>query len=54
MKKAELKKIINEYNTLKSAKGNPQNNSKTSERFKELERRYFHETGEELSSKKQN
>ncbi len=47
MKKAELRKLVEEYRILKSkANGD---NPKILAKIKELERRYFHETGQDLS-----
>jgi hypothetical protein len=47
MKKAELRKLVEEYRILKSKSNG--NDPKTLEKLKEIERRYFHETGEDLS-----
>ena len=51
MKKSELKKLIAEYRNLrlKSKKDSPHNH-KVSDKLKELEHRYFHETGREIES----
>jgi hypothetical protein len=48
MKKTELRKLVEEYRILKSKSngGNP----KILEKLKDLERRYFHETGQDLPS----
>lgn len=46
MKKAELHKLVEEYQILKSKSngGNP----KILKKIKEIERRYYHETGQDL------
>lgn len=54
MKKSELKKIQTEYAILRS-KLNSKNISKQKEireNLKKLERRYFHETGEDIPNQK--
>ena len=51
MKKSELKKLIVEYRNLRSKlKKDLPHNPKISDKLKELEHRYFHETGRELES----
>tara|TARA_Y100000590_G_scaffold446848_1_gene581205 strand:+ start:3545 stop:3694 length:150 start_codon:yes stop_codon:yes gene_type:complete len=47
MKKTELRKLISDYNLLKlkSTKHD------VSQKLKEIERRYFHETGREIFDK---
>ncbi len=47
MKKSELRKLVQEYHTLK-AKSLKKQDLKISERLKEIEHRYYHETGEAL------
>jgi hypothetical protein len=47
MKKAELRKLVEEYRMLKS-KSNV-DDPKILEKLKEIEHKYFHETGQELS-----
>jgi hypothetical protein len=46
MKKSEIRKLVEEYRTLKSKSQNP----KIQEKLKEIEHRYFHETGEDLKN----
>jgi len=49
MKKSELKKLIAEYRTLRSkSKKDSSYNHKMQDKLKELERRYFHETGRDI------
>ena len=50
MKKSELRKLVSEYNLLKSKiqKNNSQK-IKIVERIKEIEHRYYHETGSKLN-----
>jgi len=52
MKKSELKKLIVEYKNLssKSNQKESSHNQKTLDKLKELEHRYFHETGREITS----
>jgi len=51
MKKTELRKLVEEYKILKSkSTSDTQKNFKISEKLKEIERRYFHETGQNISS----
>ena len=50
MKRAELKKLIEEYRLLKSQKSDKIYSHKNQERLKEIEHRYFHETGHTLQS----
>lgn len=52
MKKSELRKLIAEYKRLKSQSNKKQSsrNQKTSDKLKELEHRYFHETGRGIDS----
>lgn len=49
MKKSEMRKLVAEYkeNKLKNEKIQ---NEKTLEKIKEIEHRYFHETGRDLKS----
>ncbi|HEX9845734.1 MAG TPA: hypothetical protein VGA92_04645 [Candidatus Nitrosotenuis sp.] len=50
MKKAELRKMVEEYGILKSkSDSDDQVNPKILKKIKEIERRYFHETGQDLS-----
>jgi hypothetical protein len=54
MKKAELKKLVEEYKSLKKlSTRNSQNNYKVSEKLREIRHRYFHETGQELDLEEQ-
>jgi hypothetical protein len=46
MKNSELKKLIAEYNALKSKP----NSHHASDKLKEIEHRYYHETGRSLES----
>jgi len=49
MKKSELKKLIAEYRNLRSKlKKDSYYNHKMQDKLKELERRYFHETGKDI------
>jgi len=50
MKKSELKKLIAEYKNLKSKSKESLHNHKIQDKLRELERRYFHETGREIKS----
>jgi len=51
MKKSELKKLIAEYRNLRSKlKKDLPHNHKMQGKLKELEHRYFHETGREITS----
>ena len=51
MKKSELRKLISEYKSLKSkSKKESSYNRKISDKLKELEHRYFHETGRDIES----
>jgi hypothetical protein len=47
MKKAELRKLVEEYKILKSKPNG--SDPKILGKIKEIERRYFHETGQDLS-----
>lgn len=47
MKPSELRKLISEYKTLKSKQTNSYDH-RTQKRLKEIERRYYHETGTSL------
>lgn len=47
MKKSELNKLVQEYHTLQ-AKIAKKYDQKISERIKELEHRYYHETGDPI------
>jgi len=47
MKKSEMKKLLVEYNKIKLKKIQ---NEKTLDKLKEIEHRYFHETGRTLKS----
>lgn len=51
MKNSELRKLISQYKEIiqKNKKKNS-NNSKLSEQLKDIEHRYFHETGRTLKS----
>ncbi len=50
MKKAELRKLVEEYKMLKSKlPSDTQKNSEISKKIKEIERKYFHETGRDVS-----
>ena len=50
MKKAELHKLVEEYKMLKSKLSNDaQKNSEILKKINEIERRYFHETGRNIS-----
>jgi len=51
MKNSELKKLVSEYMEMKQKQTKKHvNNFKLIERIKELEHRYFHETGRNLKS----
>lgn len=51
MKKSELKKLIAEYRNLRSkSKKDSSYNHKIQDKLKELECRYFHETGRDIGS----
>ena len=47
MKKSEIKKFVAEYNKIKLKKIQ---NEKTLDKLKEIEHRYFHETGRTIKS----
>jgi hypothetical protein len=47
MKKTELRKLVEEYRILKSKSNS--DDPKILEKIKEIERKYFHETGQDLS-----
>lgn len=47
MKKSEIKKLLAEYNQIKLKKIQ---NEKTLDKLKEIEHRYFHETGKIIKS----
>lgn len=47
MKNSEMRKLVQEYRTLK-AKSIKKKDLRISERLKEIEHRYYHETGEAL------
>ncbi len=49
MKKSELRRLVAEYHEIKSKLKKTQNN-KLNEKLKEIEHRYFHETGRTLKS----
>ena len=49
MKKSELKKLVAEYNETNS-KFQKSNNSKLKDKIREIEHRYYHETGRILKS----
>lgn len=49
MKKSDLKKLVQEYALLK-AKSNKKHDQRILAKLKEIERRYYHETGNELNS----
>ncbi|MFN3654848.1 MAG: hypothetical protein ACK4TO_05925 [Candidatus Nitrosotenuis sp.] len=48
MKKSELKRLVEEYNLLKSKK--PSKYNKAEKRLQQIAQRYFHETGRSLKS----
>jgi len=51
MKNSELKKLISQYREIKNEeKKKHANNFTLSEKLKEIEHRYFHETGRKLKS----
>lgn len=52
MKKSELRKLIAEYNNLKSQVNKKQSshNPRLEDKLKELRHRYFHETGKDIES----
>ncbi|MGQ0376156.1 MAG: hypothetical protein ACT4OW_01460 [Nitrososphaerota archaeon] len=52
MKKSELRKLIAEYTSLKiqSKQKESSYNQRISDKLKELEHRYFHETGRNIES----
>jgi len=52
MKKAELRKLVADYKTLKAKikQKNLPKNYKISEKLEELKHRYFHETGTNLEN----
>jgi len=47
MKKSEIKKLLAKYNKIKLKKNQ---NKKTSDKLKEIEHKYFHETGRTIKS----
>lgn len=47
MKKSEMRKLLAEYNEIKLKKIQ---NEKTLDKLKEIEHRYFHETGRTIKS----
>ena len=49
MKKSELRRLVAEYHEIKSKLKKTQNN-KLNQKLKEIEHRYFHETGRTLLS----
>lgn len=50
MKKSELRKLVAEYNLLKSKiKKNNSQKPRIIERINEIEHRYYHETGSKLN-----
>jgi len=49
MKSSDLKKLVQEYQTLRSKQAKSYQH-KTQERLKELEHQYYHETGNDLGS----
>lgn len=48
VKKSELKRLVEEYNLLKSKK--PSKYNKAEKRLQQIAQRYFHETGRSLKS----
>jgi hypothetical protein len=51
MKNSELRKLVSEYKEIKNKeKKKHMDNLKLSEKLKEIEHRYFHETGRTLKS----
>ncbi|KER06731.1 hypothetical protein AAA799E16_00448 [Marine Group I thaumarchaeote SCGC AAA799-E16] len=51
MKNSELRKLVSQYKEIKDKqKKKHVDNFKLAERLKEIERRYFHETGRTLKS----
>lgn len=49
MKNSELRRLVQEYKAL-SAKSLKKNDAKISSKLKEMEHRYYHETGNALKS----
>jgi len=49
MKKSEIRKLVEEYKKIKRKTKNIQNQRMT-EKIKEIEHRYFHETGRTIQS----
>ena len=49
MKKSDIRKLISKYREIKSQMEKSKNNN-LSEKVKEMERRYFHETGRTIQS----
>ena len=49
MKKSEIRKLVAEYNEIKVNLRKTQN-EKMTKKLKEIEQRYFHETGENINS----
>ena len=49
MKKSELRRLVSEYHEIKNKLKKTQN-KKLNEKLKEIEHRYFHETGRTLLS----
>jgi hypothetical protein len=49
MKKSEIRKLVAEYKEIKMNMGKIQN-KKTFEKLKEIEHKYFHETGRTIQS----
>ena len=51
MKNSELKKLMSQYNEIKNKQTKKNSDSfKLAEKLKEIEHRYFHETGRTLKS----
>jgi hypothetical protein len=50
MKPSELRKLIQEYPTLKAIQEKSYNHH-VSERLKEIKHRYYHETGNDMTTK---
>ena len=51
MKNSELKELVSEYKQIKKKRNEKYVDSfRLSEKIKEIERRYFHETGRSISS----
>jgi hypothetical protein len=49
MKKSELRKLVSEYQTLKT-RFDKSKDTQISEKLEQIEHRYFHETGRDLKS----